>query len=179
MSAFMGSAGADRHGVAAARPGIDAHRAVVILDHMIRACPQCGAENRIPAQHLADHGRCGRCKAALAPVAEPISVDAKDFDEITRNAKVPVLVDFWAEWCGPCRMVAPEVKRVAEQLAGNALVLKVNTETHPDLARRYQIQSIPNFIVFTRGAPVRQQAGAVDHRVMRRWIEESLAARPN
>jgi len=103
---------------------------------------------------------------------EPLSVGTEEFDDITRNATVPVLVDFWASWCGPCRMVAPEVKRAAEELAGKAVVLKVDTEAHPDLARRYDVQSIPNFVVLAKGNVVRQQAGAVNRQVMRQWIEE-------
>ena len=140
---------------------------------MTRACPHCGVENRIPARHLAHRGRCGNCKRELAPVSEPISVGTEEFDDITRNATVPVLVDFWAAWCGPCRMVAPEVKRAAEELAGKAVVLKVDTEAHPDLARRYNVQSIPNFVVLAKGNVVRQQAGAVNRQVMRQWVEES------
>ncbi len=141
---------------------------------MTRTCPKCGIENRIPARHLADRGHCGQCKGELAPIAEPLAVNTDQFDDITRSAKVPVLVDFWAEWCGPCRMVAPEVKRAAQELAGKAVVLKVNTEANPDLARRYRVQGIPNFIVFSGGKPIRQQAGAVDHATLRRWVEESL-----
>jgi len=99
-------------------------------------------------------------------------VGPDEFDDITRNAKVPVLVDFWAEWCGPCRMVAPQVQRAAEQLAGKAVVLKVNTETQPDLARRYAIQSIPNFVIFSHGRPVQQHAGAVDYNTLKHWVDE-------
>jgi thioredoxin 2 len=106
-------------------------------------------------------------------LSEPLSVGSEEFDDIIRNATVPVLVDFWAAWCGPCRMVAPEVKRAAEDLAGKAVVLKVDTEAHPDLAQRYGVQSIPNFVVLAKGNVVRQQAGAVNRQVMRQWIEES------
>jgi thioredoxin 2 len=140
---------------------------------MVRSCPHCGAENRVPPDHLADQGRCGRCKGELAPLAEPLAVDAAAFDDITQNAKVPVLVDFWAEWCGPCRMVAPEVKRTAQDLAGKALVLKVDTEANPELARRFNVQGIPNFLVFSHGRKVRQQAGAVNHRILRQWLEQA------
>lgn len=161
-----------RDGAPSRDDAIDAPFLVANLVGMIRACPRCGIENRIPVAHLADRGRCGRCKSELPALSEPVEVGSSEFEEITANARVPVLVDFWAEWCGPCRVVAPEVKRTALELSGKAIVLKVNTDQHPDLARRFHIQGIPNFIVFHRGLPVHQQAGAVDHRVMRRWIEQ-------
>src|SRR5215471_7737165 len=101
---------------------------------VIRTCPHCGQKNRIPANHLADTGRCGSCKNPLPPINEPIAADTQLFDEIIQNARVPVLVDFWAEWCGPCHMAAPEVKRVAQEMSGRAAVLKVDTERHPDIA---------------------------------------------
>jgi thioredoxin 2 len=129
---------------------------------MIRTCSACGTQNRIPAARLAEVGRCGRCKAELAASDAPIDIaDVATFDAIVKDAKVPVLVDFWAAWCGPCRMVAPEVKTAAHTLAGKALVVKVDTEKLPQLAQRYRVQGIPNFAVFKGGALAHQQAGAM------------------
>jgi thioredoxin 2 len=107
----------------------------------------------------------------------PIEVaDVKSFDELVQGAQVPVLVDFWAPWCGPCRMVAPEVAALANHQSGRALVVKVNTEQLPPLAARYRVQGIPNFAVFSGGRLVRQQAGAMREPDLLRFLDGARAA---
>lgn len=137
---------------------------------MIRQCPKCQAKNRVPAHKLAAAATCGRCKAEMGPQSAPVDVTAGSFEQIVRDADVPVLVDFWAPWCGPCKMAAPEVKKVAKSQAGKALVLKVNTDQAPALMRRYQIRSIPTFMVFRGGKPVAQQAGLRDAAALERML---------
>jgi thioredoxin 2 len=140
---------------------------------VLRVCAACGTKNRVPASHLAESGHCGSCKAELPAVAEPIDADEAIFDAVVKDSKVPVLVDFWAAWCGPCRMVAPEVQKTARSMAGKAVVLKVDTDRNPSLAERFNVLSIPNFVVLKEGRPVMQRPGMVPQATLEDWLRSA------
>jgi thioredoxin 2 len=105
-----------------------------------------------------------------------LDVDAGSFDGIVQRTRVPVMVDFWAAWCGPCRSAAPEVHALASEMAGRAVILKVDTERNSELANRFRVQGIPNFVVLRDGKMVFQQAGLVPREQMRRWLETASSS---
>src|SRR5262245_49229093 len=140
-----------------------------------RTCPACGARNRVRPAQASRVARCGSCKTTLPPVAEPIEVGAGTFSDVVSGSRVPILVDFWAAWCGPCRTAAPFVQQVAQQMAGRALVLKVDTEAEPELSAQFRVQAIPNFVVLKDGRTVRQHPGVASAQQMRQWLEEAGA----
>jgi thioredoxin 2 len=128
---------------------------------IVVACGSCGQKNRLVYERLGDEVRCGHCKTALAPPGSPIEIrTTADFDRLVARAAIPVVVDYWAPWCGPCRMVAPELQKVAARQAGKVLVVKVNTDELGDLGERFNIRSIPTLALFAGGKEVSRAAGA-------------------
>ena len=127
---------------------------------VLLSCTSCGTMNRLKYGALARATQCGKCHAALPFPSKPIEVaNAQLFDAVISTASVPVVVDFWAVWCGPCHMMAPEIDKVAQRSAGRALVLKVDTDANPELSQRYQIRSIPTIAIFLEGREATRAAG--------------------
>jgi thioredoxin 2 len=141
-------------------------------------CPKCGRRNRMKYEGLGKVFRCGQCKSELRPLGEPVDVHSDlVFDALISRSALPVLVDFWAPWCGPCKMVAPEIRKVAIESAGQVLVAKVNTEELPSLARRFRVTAIPTMSIFRNGIEVAHQAGAMAAPAIRKFLEQDLVVR--
>jgi thioredoxin 2 len=145
---------------------------------LIITCAACGAKNRLTFDHIGRAHRCASCKADLPQPDGPVEVgSAERFDEIVASAPVPLLVDYWAPWCGPCRYVAPELVKIAKRQSGRLLILKVNTDEVPELQARYGIMSIPTLAVFSGGQEVGRSTGARPADEIETFVRESLPGR--
>jgi thioredoxin 2 len=141
-------------------------------------CPSCQQRNRVAYSRLRDTTRCAKCKTELANVGVPVEVStAAEFDSLVSSADLPVVVDFWAPWCGPCRMVAPEIAKVASRQAGKFLVVKVNTDEVEELGARLGIRSIPTMAVFNAGREVARTAGARPAADIEAFVSNAIASR--
>jgi thioredoxin 2 len=139
---------------------------------LLLACPKCGRRNRLKYEGLGQTFRCAQCKNELQSPREPIDIKSDlVFDALTSRSALPVLVDFWAPWCGPCKMVAPEIAKVANETAGHFVMAKVNTEEVSSLGRKFRITAIPTMALFKGGIEVARQAGAMPAPGIRKFIE--------
>ena len=136
-------------------------------------CPHCHSVNRLPEERFSDNPKCGACKAALFS-GRPVELNSGNFRTHIERSDIPVVVDFWAPWCGPCRMMAPVFSQVAGELSTRARLVKVNTEDQPGLASQYGIRSIPTLAVFRGGREVDRVSGAMDARNLSAWIGRFL-----
>lgn len=137
---------------------------------MLVECPSCGKTNRVPAQSTG-RPRCGNCKADLPWI---VNAGDTDFAAIAEQSPVPVLVDFWADWCGPCRMVSPVLDKLARERPGQIKLVKVDVDKAPGLSRRFDVQAIPTLMVLVDGKVAARQAGAAPAGVLRKWLDDAL-----
>ena len=141
---------------------------------LILSCPACGTANRIVYAKAASQGRCGTCKADLSLVAAPVEIrDIEAFTALVSQSPIPIVIDFWAPWCGPCQMMAPEFAKAAAQAAGEALFVKVNTDEQPQIAGQFRIQGIPAFALLKNGKLVNQTSGFQPAARLLAWVRQS------
>lgn len=138
-------------------------------------CPHCDSVNRVPAERLDENPKCGKCRDPLF-TAHPIELEMANFAKHIDNNDIPVLVDFWAPWCGPCKMMAPQFKQAAAQLEPRIRLAKVNTEAEQSLGAKYNIRSIPTMALFQGGREVARQAGAMGAADIVRWARSNARA---
>jgi len=137
------------------------------------ACPSCGAVNRVPEEKLTQHPKCGRCKQELF-TGHPVDLTSQNFTSVVDKTGLPVVVDFWASWCGPCKMMAPVFEQVTNSLEPKARFAKLNTEAAQNIAAQYGIRSIPTLIIFKQGKEVARQAGAMDKSSLIQFVQSYL-----
>jgi len=136
-------------------------------------CPNCATLNRVPPERLAEGPKCGKCKAALLD-GKPVPVSEASFDAAVLRTELPVVVDFWADWCGPCHAMAPGFERAAAELKPRVRFAKLDTEAAPGIAARYGIRGIPTLILFQAGKEAARISGAMDARAIQNWVSQAL-----
>ena len=141
---------------------------------MIVVCPSCNAKNRVPEEKLAESPTCGQCHQALIPLA-PIELNEQNFSSFITHSELPVLIDLWAEWCGPCKMMAPHFAQVAKQYP-NVVFAKINTEENPRLSSAFNVRSIPTLVFMNKTTEVARVSGALRSSELQQWLDQQLAS---